>query len=606
MAGNHSPRLRLLNRYFLSGWAFLLPYLAAYLGYAALDWPVHHSPAFAGPSLDQLFLVLHGAHGLLLAAAIGSRCMAATRRGLGPRLLGATVPWLLLFLFVLLPGAYLEYPGDGWEHFRRIASWADCATVTAHPMWTKASYYFFHSLVGAPGHPADPGIGLGLVSAGTAVLLAWQYYRLARAAYLSAPFAFACGAAALVLLGNNVFSFHRYYGLSSSVVAQLAAIALLRLALVTLRRPPRAWLEPARLGAGAGLALVLAFHHPQSLGIAGLGLLALLLWRGACQGHRAVAALVVAVIVTNLVVLIWYPRAPAVDDLFRPSGWLGPWLGFNLLDPSSPAFARAAVIIGAIGAVNLAAGLWLLRRNHPLGWITVVPVLALVLPAFGLPLANALATRGPGEIITFHRMLLAVPPALALLALAHDYAARRSHLPGPGRWIAPAAILVLLLVPPTPASGNRLFHALALTPEDLRLRHEAEAMTAIVRASASRAPFRLLTSGTAWEVRATDHGTAVRLVGYGFVGPDAAAGRLGFIADRWPAILVPADAKDLTTPGSVFGRLSGHWRPQHVAAEHAPIPPQRVLEDRASWRDGEVGNARWLEFRMPAPVEPAR
>ena len=41
--------------YFRSGWAFLIPYLAAYLLYAWLNWPVDpvaagSSPVAAGPS----------------------------------------------------------------------------------------------------------------------------------------------------------------------------------------------------------------------------------------------------------------------------------------------------------------------------------------------------------------------------------------------------------------------------------------------------------------------------------------------------------------------------------------------------------------------------
>src|SRR5690349_2741313 len=50
----------LLRAYFGSGWAFLIPYLAVYLLYAWLRWPVNAGATFAAPPLLHVFWFLHG------------------------------------------------------------------------------------------------------------------------------------------------------------------------------------------------------------------------------------------------------------------------------------------------------------------------------------------------------------------------------------------------------------------------------------------------------------------------------------------------------------------------------------------------------------------
>src|SRR5574344_795739 len=78
------PRMiRALRSYFASGWAFLIPYLAAYLLYYATDWPVNPAsdaesgdiPASAMPSLLHVYWVLHVLHVALALLASASAKM---------------------------------------------------------------------------------------------------------------------------------------------------------------------------------------------------------------------------------------------------------------------------------------------------------------------------------------------------------------------------------------------------------------------------------------------------------------------------------------------------------------------------------------------------
>ena len=65
----------MLQNYFRSGWAFLIPYLAAYLLYAWLKWPVN--PAPGGEGLVKGMSESAGARGLssfLQHSSLGLAC----------------------------------------------------------------------------------------------------------------------------------------------------------------------------------------------------------------------------------------------------------------------------------------------------------------------------------------------------------------------------------------------------------------------------------------------------------------------------------------------------------------------------------------------------
>ena len=292
-----------LRAYFRSGWAFLIPYLAAYLLYYVLKWPVN--PAAAGvkvrvasesrtwvPCLLHVYWFLHAVNLVLAAIALrawwkekhrfgdatppsrsdsdGDEGVAAPSHDSEPTVSTASkldtpaargaiasqqappasgfsfsafqlsafrdaiqrlAPWFLLGLLFWIPGVYLEYPADPWEHYRRINEWSWLHTVGEHSAWTKSSYFLAYSLVGHIAPPIRQLFWLDFYYTGVCLLLCWQFYRLSRAVGLGERASMLFVVLQTVLFGNNIFGFYRYYGISSSIFAQIGAVALVRVAI---------------------------------------------------------------------------------------------------------------------------------------------------------------------------------------------------------------------------------------------------------------------------------------------------------------------------------------------------------------------------------------
>ena len=91
-----------LRAYFRSGWAFLIPYLAAYLLYAWLKWPVN--PASGGEGLVK---VISESAGALPSTALSSPPFTFTLTSLVPPLLH--VYWFLHALHLILGAIALRF-----------------------------------------------------------------------------------------------------------------------------------------------------------------------------------------------------------------------------------------------------------------------------------------------------------------------------------------------------------------------------------------------------------------------------------------------------------------------------------------------------------------
>lgn len=505
-----------LQNYFRSGWAFFIPYLAAYLLYAWLRWPVNPVVEGAGsreqgaggwvPSLLHVYWVLHAVHLVLGAFAIRSWRRQTSLLHSHFSLFLKAAPWLLLALLFYIPGIYLEWPSDPWEHLRRINEWRILDQVTAHSSWKKSSYFLPYSLT-------QHVTGLTQLSwlnvyyTAVCLLLSWQYYRLARAVGLGERASFIFVLIVALTFGNNVFSFYRYYGLSSSILAQLGAIALTRIALEALRPAASSFSEDgysltayrlSLIASAPALLALTASNHTQGLGIAGLGIMAVVVWRLIEWKRSMLAWLAGTVLLASVAVALWLPRHPAIEEMYRAQGWLAPWYGFNLFSAASPALERSMHILGTVGLANAAAALLLIAsRNSIVGWLTLLPVMALTLPCIALPFANWLAANGSaGSIVVFHRILFAGPIGLALVALTSAWCKGR-HLPaneappgsdappgiplpirnmiGPGLLIG--ALFMSMVLTPGAGAYNRMWHGLQVTPADLRLHGLASAAT---------------------------------------------------------------------------------------------------------------------------------
>jgi hypothetical protein len=194
---------------------------------------------------------------------------------------------------------------------------------------------------------------------------------------------------------------------------------------------PVSWLLRAALCAACLLALI-AFNHPQGLGIAALGLAVVGIWRLIEWRRSMVWWLATTALALSVAAVLWWPRHPALDAAYRPGGWLTAWYGFNVFSFRTDAGDRTRQIIGFFGLINLVAACVLLRRNHVIGWLTITPLFALCLPFVAIPFAGVLAKHaiGWGQIIAFQRMLFAIPAGLAIVCLGAEIANRKCQVPG--------------------------------------------------------------------------------------------------------------------------------------------------------------------------------
>jgi hypothetical protein len=521
---------------------------------------------------------------LKLATSTGALAASSPVSAAAYRLL----PWLCLALLFWIPGIYLEWPSDPWEHLRRINEWQILDQVTAHSSWQKSSYFLPYSLTG---HTTgfDQLSWLNIYYTAVCLLLSWQYFRLARAVGLGERASFIFVLLNALTFGNNIFSFYRYYGLSSSILAQLGAVALIRFVLESARGSP---LQSDRrnlihriilLLAPCSLLLILtAFNHIQCLGIAGLGILAVIVWRLIEWKRSMFFWLLGAAVVLSIATVLWFPRHPALDEVYRLQGWLNIWYGFNLLAWPSPASERMMHILGLFGLLNLVAGsILLLRRNHVIGWLTLSPFIALSLPFVAIPYANEIAD----SILVYHRMFLAIPSGLAVVLLARETLTkrrltsfRRTVL---GGLLLPGILLFLLLPSPGIPFSNRAWHFLGRFPSDLSLHPQIQDAATLGQSGLNSRLGQKLTTNEPMDfifgsignprlatpdnrriLEATAQQPSERINRYFKKISPIPIARATYL----PAVLA------VTTPVSMSAALSQHWLPQEVALSHVGTP----------------------------------
>ncbi len=649
--------------YFRSGWAFLIPYLIAYLIYATLGFSVN--PGQSRFPLLRVFHVLHVIHLLFLIVVFYASWKRYRSVGGETQPAHSTIsalhvmPWITLAVFFFLVGVYLEFPSDPWQHLTRLNEWNWVELVTEHSTWKKSSYFLAYSFLGNSSPPQTQLYLFDLYYAFCCLLLSWQYFRLGLAIGLSERSAFFFVLLQALLLGNNGFGFYRYYGISSTIFAQIGAVAAIRILIEfgnnQLQHNRRtgsavnfdAHLRPLLfkklsilLLSLICLSVLIAFNHIQGLGIVCIAACAVLGWLVVVWNRRAIIGLVISGVLLSLATILWYPRHPLIDTVYQPAGWLSPWYGFNLLVPNSPAFESIIAVVGLSGLLSIFAALWLSRRNHVAAWLTLFPLVALCLPCFSLPLANALAAQNEhfaeGYIFVFNRMLFTIPTGLAIVVAFSDFDRRSmSLLPRPlaslsrglkiRYWTALPfirLILVLFVLIIAPVKGpvfNRLYHTIMVPPRDLSIRHVisspmllelsppslgARGDVPLEISLQSRAGL-LATAGISYAMNATGL-TQIRQARKWMTWPALTPPSLLIPRSRENLRNIPDDrvkfapftpVPALFSSGSTMGRLTHHWLPFEVALEHAGQPElfAPLARDQKQLRPPEV----WLEWQAP-------
>ena len=625
-----------LSAYFLSGWVFTIPYLAAYLLYWWQGWPVNPENG-SGLCLLHLYWLIHAMNIILAAGAFLWRStkissMAAFGKSRHACDFIRFVPWIALALAFYIPSVYFEFPSDPWEHFSRINHWPHSATVGDFYARTKSSYFFAYSLVGRIETVDHQIYWLAVYHTGCCMLLSWQYYRLARGVGLRHRPALIFTVFQAFLFGNNLFSFYRYYSIASTVFAQLGAVVFVRMSIDLIRRGARfsaegrgciaclknrttlwPFIKPrlSLIGGGVCVLVLIALNHGQALGIAAVGAGSVVVW-GIFSRHGSRAWwLLVPLVLMSIGSFLWWPREPAIDAIYRPQNWLTPWLGFNLFNPSSPAWERALAILGATGVSNMLTAVWLLRKNHIVGWLTIAPVVALTLPFVAIPFANILAGTEDSYIVSFNRLLLGIPAGLALVTamaklmavpiIGAGQAGRFKRCVGHQHLAFGTLALVLAALTLLPASGpshNRLWNALAIIPDDLQMRSATMLLDGAMRDTIHTGnPHSLVTThhfgfiafATGIRDIATPAGRSAPFTPTPAARAVAMIDRIAYVAEtKQPAILVIQPATRVFSPRSAGGTLSGHWSPEYAVLENVAF--LEILEAARGYSVKEIRN----------------
>ncbi len=338
-----------LTDYF--SWAFFVPYILLYGVFYLFPIPV--------TALRFIFWGLHFFN-LGLALYFGAKHFRKFDWK-------AIAFWFSVFVILLLPGVYLEYPSDPWEHFRRIILWENCHYIRDHHTAEKFAYFWEWTFLGQVDLLSRRSVA-SVLSAFWQFLVSYQLYRFVMAYGVEKNWAKLHAIAFLCLFGTNLFGI-RYYALSSTPLAMTALSA----ALSELNRgKPQ---ELGRLFRWALLFLVMISNHPQTLlhfvllaaTYYSSGFLKRVSWKG--FAGTLIVGLVLGFLFTT--------KLPSLYSAFDI--WEVNRLGFlNIFKMKS----RYMETFGIHGLVSLILAVAFLRLSPLFSLFTLAPVFSLVFPPF--------------------------------------------------------------------------------------------------------------------------------------------------------------------------------------------------------------------------------
>jgi hypothetical protein len=427
------------------------PYLILYLVWAGF-----------GSSVESLIVIFQCLHGI---AVLVAGWLAWKRRKAWRAFLPHCLFFFCLSALFFLPGAYLEYPSDPWEHFRRIFAWQNFSEVRGNPLWYKFAYFFNYTWVNTLA-VSDRRLAADALSAFWQLLLAWQFYRLSKQFAPSRALAALQVIGVFALFGHGIFSF-RYYALSSTPLAFIAYLGCL-IVFLQLRAGQTRW----SLGTGVQVAcylLLIAANHFQELLLLGVSALAIAIEsRGGFLKYRWRIGLCFVVCWVLSFVLM---REPSVRELIQKGilsaraydpflgGWLSKWGVFRVWKPGGHYFQT----LGIHGVLSIGLAAFAYRRFPQIAALTLTPFLLLFFPPFVIALT--LLTELPNS----YRVLYAFPTSFILIAVLFSTLQRRvSVVPA---FVATLGLVVLMgSFSASPWRGRLAFQLARTTPlEDLRV-----------------------------------------------------------------------------------------------------------------------------------------
>ncbi|RMD84403.1 MAG: hypothetical protein D6808_07065, partial [Candidatus Dadabacteria bacterium] len=422
------------------------PYLALYLIAWALSIPLSF--------LFYAFQFLHLAFALYIAKKLWGFFKNAP--------LGDKVFWSLLALFFLLPGAYLEFPSDPWEHFRRIFRWQHLGYISDYPVNCKAKFAYFwaYSLLGFA--PIGWRIKLcGLYSAFWEILLCLSLYRLLKLCKVPKRWAYIHIVAFIATFGTNLFGI-RYYALASTPLAYCAYLELLSALVAGVFKD-----NPKTLVWGVALCTIIAFNHIQELIFVALMSSALAAYsKLSVEIKKLNLQLVCAAFLIFTTSILYFGmflihNYPNIYSNMIP-GQLNRFGMFKIWD-SSYGFYMETITVA--GWVSLVCSTIFFEKSPLLFYMTLVPSLSLLFPITAAIYAYFI----PTGYLTY-RILYAFPLSVGLVEgiRAVLTITRKAYIPHYLKAIIPSLAFIAAVLIVTPYSypfRGKIFMQIYLPPK---------------------------------------------------------------------------------------------------------------------------------------------
>ncbi len=395
-----------------------LPYLALYLCGWFLKIPI--------PYIEKAFWVVHFANFLLLLHLFKVSFAQISKL--------EWFFWTVLFAVLWNRGAYLEYPSDPWDHFRRLTLWNDYTYISQNPYKNRIPYFFGWTFL-KYFEPISQRTFLHFYSAFWQWLLSYQFARVLLKLGIKRerlmPYVFGT----LVLFGTGILSF-RYYMLSGVPLGYIAYLGALGLLLS----------ENIKLGLSLVLKILLlcglmVFSHPETfiffaVSASAVGLGSLFLQSPHRRQIRIACLLFYALSLMGGYALYHFNRFPFDQKQVIWTAQLSKFTTFRMWGLES----KFLETIAFSGVVSILACPFLYKKNPKVVFLTLFPSFVLLFPPFVLLIIKTFNTD------TAYRILYSFPisilTVLLLETLLTKLRVHSKYLP------ALVCVLVLLIAVP--------------------------------------------------------------------------------------------------------------------------------------------------------------
>lgn len=412
---------------------FLYPYFGLYCIWKFTNWPVQ--------SLVSIFVFLHFAFFFFGSWHLLSKIIKKTFDST------AALFWLLIFIAFLIPGVYLEYPADPFEHFRRIVSWRSSETIASNSLWTKSFYFWYWSWLELVPIELRRHM-LSLISAMTQLILALQVFSLARAFGFDKKYSYLQVVAFIGLFGTSIFGF-RYYALATTILAYAAYLRGVELLISGWRSKSR------KDGFFKVLELLLisafiALNHLQELLFLIIAALLVVTYVCATLLHKRSRFLFSILLAFLTITGIGFGAFAKIYSLsvfgIQPPIFLNSIGSFNIFAPT----ARVINTLGAHGFISIAAAAIFFSRAPLLSIFTIAPFGLLLFPPSFILFSNFLDSEN-----TTYRLLFLFPTSF-MFVYALQQIIQLFKMPS-ALLVAFSLIVVAGLIPSAPWYGRLLF-----------------------------------------------------------------------------------------------------------------------------------------------------